>query len=64
MSPAVTFQRHQEAVPVLPTAKAKEREMIRLIGNMPPGTIGLEAVGKVTEDDYQNVLFPAVSAAI
>jgi len=31
---------------------------------MPPGTIGIEAVGKVTEDDYQNVLVPAVSAAL
>ena len=25
--------------------------MIRLIRNMPPGTIGIEAVGKVTEDE-------------
>ena len=38
--------------------------MIRLIRNMPPGTIGIEAVGKVTEDDYQNVLVPAVSEAL
>ena len=38
--------------------------MIRVIENMPPGTIGVEAVGKVTEDDYRNVLVPAVSAAL
>jgi SpoIIAA-like len=38
--------------------------MIRVIDNMPPGTIGLEAVGKVTEDDYRDVLVPAVSAAL
>ena len=38
--------------------------MIRVIENMPPGTIGVEAVGKVTEDDYRNVLVPAVSTAL
>jgi SpoIIAA-like len=37
--------------------------MIRVIENMPPGTVGLEAVGKVTDDDYANVLAPAVTAA-
>ena len=31
---------------------------------MPPGTIGLEAVGKVTDDDYRDVLLPAVSEAL
>jgi hypothetical protein len=30
--------------------------MIRVIENMPPGTIGVEAVGKVSEDDYRDVL--------
>jgi hypothetical protein len=34
--------------------------MIRVIDNMPPGTLGLEAVGKVTADDYRDVLAPAV----
>ena len=29
--------------------------MIRLI-NTPPGTLGLEAVGKVTADDYRDVM--------
>ena len=38
--------------------------MIRVIENMPVGTIGVEAAGKVTEDDYRNVLVPAVSAAL
>ena len=38
--------------------------MIKVIDNMPPGTIGLEAVGKVTEDDYRDVLVPAVGAAL
>ena len=38
--------------------------MIRLIEDMPPGTVGLEADGKVTEDDYRDVLVPAVRAAL
>jgi len=38
--------------------------LIKVIDNMPPGTIGLEAVGKVTEDDYRDVLVPAVGAAL
>ena len=38
--------------------------MIKIVKNMPAGTIGLEAVGKVTEDDYRDVLVPAVSAAL
>ena len=38
--------------------------MIRIVENMPVGTIGLEAVGKVTDDDYRDVLVPAVSAAL
>jgi hypothetical protein len=38
--------------------------MIKIVKNMPTGTIGLEAVGKVTEDDYRDVLVPAVSAAL
>jgi hypothetical protein len=38
--------------------------MIKVIENVPVGTIGLKAVGKVTEDDYRDVLLPAVSAAL
>ena len=38
--------------------------MIRTIEGMPAGTIGFEAAGKVTEDDYRAVLAPAVKAAL
>ena len=38
--------------------------MIRQIGNMPIGTIGFEATGKVSQDDYEAVLVPAVQAAM
>ena len=31
---------------------------------MPAGRIGLEAVGKVTDDVYRDVLVPAVSTAL
>jgi hypothetical protein len=37
--------------------------MIRVIENMPPGTIGVRAEGKVTDDDYRDVLVPAVKDA-
>ena len=38
--------------------------MIRTIQGMPPGTIGLEAVGKVTAQDYSEVLVPTLRAAV
>ena len=38
--------------------------MIRLIEDMPEGTVGIEAVGKITEDDYKNVMIPALSEAL
>ena len=38
--------------------------MIKVIEDMPPGTIGLEAIGRVTDEDYERVLVPAVSAAL
>jgi len=38
--------------------------MIRVLDDMPPGTIGLEAVGKVTAEDYRDVLNPAVHEAL
>jgi hypothetical protein len=38
--------------------------MIRTIERMPTGTIGFEAVGKVTEDDYRDVLVPALTEAL
>ena len=38
--------------------------MIQVIEDMPVGTIGLEASGKVTDDDYRDVLVPVVEAAL
>jgi hypothetical protein len=38
--------------------------VIEVIEDMPVGTIGLEASGKVTDDDYRDVLVPAVEAAV
>jgi hypothetical protein len=38
--------------------------VIRIVEKMPPGTIGLRAEGRVTEDDYRDVLLPAVTAAL
>lgn len=38
--------------------------MIKVIDDMPPGTVGVEAVGRVTEDDYRDVLIPALTAAL
>jgi hypothetical protein len=38
--------------------------MIRLLSGMPPGVLGLEAIDDVEEEDYQNVIVPAVEAAI
>lgn len=34
--------------------------MIRLLEGMPENVLGVEAVGKVTDEDYENVLAPAV----
>ena len=38
--------------------------MIRLLGDMPAGVLGLEAIDDVEEEDYRNVIVPAVEAAI
>jgi SpoIIAA-like len=38
--------------------------MIKIIEHMPAGAVGVEAVGKVTDDDYRDVLLPAISAAL
>ena len=38
--------------------------MIRILKDMPPGVLGLEAVDDVDKEDYENVLVPAVEAAI
>jgi SpoIIAA-like len=42
----------------------EESDMIRLIDDMPAGTVGLEAVGRVTAADYRDVLVPAISDAL
>jgi SpoIIAA-like len=38
--------------------------MIRLLGDMPAGVLGIEAIDDVEKEDYQNVLLPAVEAAV
>jgi SpoIIAA-like len=38
--------------------------MIRLLADMPAGVLGLEAVEDVEKEDYENVIRPAVEAAI
>jgi len=38
--------------------------MIRLLSDMPPGVLGLEAVDDIDKQDYENVFVPAVEAAI
>jgi hypothetical protein len=38
--------------------------MIRVLSDMPAGVLGLEAVDDVEEEDYREVLVPAVEAAI
>ena len=43
---------------------ADTRSMIRLLHDMPPGVLGLEAVDDVEEEDYKNVIVPAVERAI
>jgi SpoIIAA-like len=38
--------------------------MIRILEDMPVGVLGLEAVDDVEKEDYENVIVPAVNAAI
>lgn len=38
--------------------------MIRLLGDMPAGVLGLEAVDDVEKEDYANVIVPAIDQAI
>ncbi len=37
--------------------------MITVIPDMPPGTVGVQATGRVSREDYAEVLVPAVEAA-
>src|SRR3954452_14576619 len=45
-------------------ALTKENAMIRLLRDMPAGVLGLEAVDDVEKEDYENVLLPAIDAAL
>jgi hypothetical protein len=38
--------------------------MIRLLSDMPPGVLGFEAIHEVEEEDYRNILVPAIERAI
>jgi hypothetical protein len=38
--------------------------MMELIGNLPDGVVGVQASGKVTKEDYEAKLIPAVQATI
>jgi hypothetical protein len=38
--------------------------VIRILGDMPAGVVGLEAVDDVDEDDYEDVIVPVVENAI
>lgn len=38
--------------------------MIRLLDDMPPGVLGIEAIDDVEKEDYENVIGPALNAAL
>ena len=38
--------------------------MFKLIEDLPPDVIGIEASGKVTHEDYKNILIPKAGAMI
>ena len=38
--------------------------MLRFIDDMPPNVLAIEAAGKVTHDDYRNMLIPRVEAML
>ena len=38
--------------------------MIRTLSGMPAGVVGLEAIDDVEKEDYENVIVPAIDAAI
>jgi hypothetical protein len=38
----------------------EETTMIKLLDDLPENILGVEATGKVTDDDYENVLIPAI----
>ena len=38
--------------------------MFKLIEDLPPGVLGIEATGRVTHEDYRNILIPKAEAMI
>jgi hypothetical protein len=38
--------------------------VLELIEGLPDGVVGFEAIGRVTSEDYESVVFPAVDAAL
>ncbi|HTV34348.1 MAG TPA: STAS/SEC14 domain-containing protein [Methylocella sp.] len=38
--------------------------MLKLIEDLPPEVLGIEAAGKVTHEDYQNILIPRAEAML
>jgi hypothetical protein len=38
----------------------KDKTMLELISDLPDGVLGITAVGQVDDDDYENVLIPAI----
>jgi hypothetical protein len=63
-NPAATASRKKGSLSTGAGSSIEGSEVIRIIAGMPAGTIGLEAVGKVTDDDYRTVLLPAIEAAL
>ena len=47
-----------------PATAARVVDMIRLLRGMPTGVLGIEAVDDVEKEDYENVIIPAVEAAL
>ena len=42
--------------------KDRGKTMLKLIEDLPPTVLGVEASGKVTHEDYQNILIPNAEA--
>ncbi|MCB1652378.1 MAG: STAS/SEC14 domain-containing protein [Alphaproteobacteria bacterium] len=38
--------------------------MMTLIKNLPAGTVGIEAHGKITHEDYQRIVIPSIEQAL
>src|SRR5262245_55288666 len=57
--------RDESAGSVRPSTDDERRNvLIRQLGNVPGGVIGLEASGEVTPDDYRDVMVPVLTAAM